>query len=1058
MYTRTRMLLILMITTVLLAVQPAHAGNAKLNAAINKMKKLVYQPLDKWQMTKTMSQDEVLGKVKPSGKFQKAGIGYFWADAQEIWIRTKYEVPESIVGIPIAGTKIALSANVEDWGEIFVNGESVQTFRRSTGYYVLTENAQPGETYYIAMKIRRKSNDTGLLRDINLQYGSLTELDQRVGGFVEAAQSIDILLAASGKEASEYEDILNQAADAIDIDALENGQIPTFYASLEKCYEILMPVSELIKEYSMLLVGYSHIDPAWLWDKAEGEHIVWKGTSEQILDLQKDYPDFVYVANQMHCYRWMEKDYPELFEGIKQAIAEGRWEPTGAEWVEPDGNLPHGESFVRQFFYGRKYSKEKFDFISTIGLTPDSFGYNWSMPQILAKSDMRGFVTQKISWNDTTHFPYNLFWWESPDGTRILVYFPQGSYGERVEGMTMATQLANMKHKHGVDSNLVIFGIGDHGGGIPRDYVKRAYALRTNPLFPNIEFLNFEQVFDRMLEKSKTIDFPVWDTELYLEYHRGTYTSQANTKNNNRRNEHCLMNAEKFNTAAEALAGSEYPFDKIEEAWKILLFNQFHDILPGSSITPVYKDADADYAWIANECEGALNTGLEALAKQADTTGDGAPYVLFNSLSWARDDVVEIPVDADQAAVFDADGAEVPAQVVSRADGTKTVLFVAREVPATGYAVYHVKPGVASGAAAGELKITDTTIENEFLKIEIDPKTGWVSSITDKKNGRDVVAPGQGGAFQLQAHQEDGEKADAWDPRPKPSDDNLMPMPDAEKVSVTERGPVRAMITSERKFGEKSNFRQHVWLVAGVPIVFARLDTDWYDSNIFLKSAFPMNFNSDYVTYEIPYTTIQRSTKRDTLAESAQWEVSGHRWVDYPDQAGDYGATLLSWSKYGYDALGNVLRMSMLRSPVRPDPEADKHPHSIPYALYPHAGDWTAADSALRGREYNTPVIVLQADAHSGPMGRAKSLFSVNQDNVVIVTMKKADDGEGYIIRLVETEGRDGEATINLPAAPRKVEETNLVERKLNDITAPAGPRITVPVGHYEIKSLRVVF
>jgi alpha-mannosidase len=1037
---------------------PASAGNAAMNAAINKMKKLVYQPMDRWQLTKDLPKEQVLDMSTPSGKFQKAGIGYFWADKQEVWIRTRYEVPESILGIPIKGTKISMSANVEDWGEIYVNGELKQTFRRSTGFVPLTESAVPGERYFIAMKLRRKDRDTGLIRDINLEYEALKSLETRVAGFVEAASAVDVLLEASGEDAAKWQPTLEQAAAVIDIEALRNGDLKPFYATLEKSEQILQPLSDILKKYSMFLVGYSHIDPAWMWDKAEGEHVVVRGTSEQILELQDEFPDFIYAANQMHCYRWMERDYPDLFARIKEAVKSGRWEPAGAQWVEPDGNLPHGESFVRQFLYGRKYSIEKFGFASTIGLTPDSFGYNWSLPQILSKSGMRGFVTQKISWNDTTRFPHNLFWWESPDGSRILMYFPQGSYGERVEAGAMAQQLSNMKKKHGVDSNLVLFGIGDHGGGIPRDYVKRAMALRTNPLYPKIEFLSLEQVFDRMLEKAKTLDFPVWKSELYLEYHRGTYTTQANTKNNNRRNEHCLMNAEKFASAAAVALDNEYPFDRIEEAWKILLFNQFHDILPGSSITPVYEDADKDHAWIAAECQQSLDAALESIAANADTTGPGRPAVIFNGLSWPRGGLTQIPVHPDtaQAAVFDDKGQELPAQIVTTADGGKAAAFVARGIPALGFAVYRVIEGQASAAAPELLKVDATTLENDALLVKIDPKTGWVSSIYDKKNKREAVAPG-GAAFELQAYQEDGDSSDAWDMR-FPADGGRMEMSPASKISIVENGPVRVTIMAERPFAAKSAFRQYYSLVAGLPVAFARLDADWHDSDIFLKSAFAMNMDADFVTYEIPYANIKRVTRPSTPAEKAQWEVSGHRWADYTANKGDYGATLLSWSKYGYDARGNVLRMTMLRSPTRPDPLADRHAHSIPYALFPHAGDWRAADSARLGREYNDPLRVLTTFAHEGSYGKSRGFFSLDADNAAIETIKRAEDGDGFILRIVETEGRDGTVTIALPAVPKRAAETDLTEKEIKPLSAAAGAALTVPLGHYEIKTVRVAF
>ncbi len=1043
----------------------SYALVTKLNAVAGQLQSMISQPLKNWQVSTKLSKEEVLNPDTPASKFKKAGQGYVWSTTPEIWIRTTYTVPESVLDMKVAGTKIGFSASVEDKGEIYVNGKLLQSFERSAGHVVLTESAKPGEKFFIALKVRRNGNYPGLLRVLNIDYSLLGDLAKEISSFNEAFDSLDTSIRLIGDDPEKWRPVLDKAADAIDVKALSSGRIEDFKASMKKCYEELAPLTKELKKYSMLLVAYSHIDPAWLWDKAEGEHIVVKGTSEGVLNLQKDFPDFIYVMNQMHCYRWMENDYPELFKQMKDAIRNGKWEPVGAEWVEPDGNLPSGESYVRQFMYGRKYSKEKLNFVSTIGWTPDSFGYNWNLPQILKKTDMRGFVTQKISWNDTTRFPHNLFHWQAPDGSKVLVYFPQGGYGENVTGSTMATQLSNMKAKHGVDSNIVIYGMGDHGGGIPRDYVERAYAFRESPIFPNIKFVNVEQIFDRMFEADKKLNFPTWNDELYLEYHRGTYTTQSRTKNNNRRNEIRLMNSERFSTIAALVTGLKYQFDAIEEAWKILLFNQFHDILPGSSITPVYKDADKDHAWIAGETKKVTDAAVGAIAKIADTTGEGQPLVLFNGLSWTRDDVVETPISSGAAAVsvFDSAGKEVPVQILKKDDGSKAALFLARKVPAMGFAVYRIVEGRKSTAAAAAPTVADNKMENEFYTVTVDPKTGWVTSVYDKKYKREIVQAGKA-AFELQAYKED-KSSDAWDPRfvddgtgIKPPKGSLMEMPDAAEVSVVESGPVRVTIMAHRKFGEADDFKTYYSLVAGSPIVYGRLDANWQDRNVFLKSAFNLNLDADYATFEIPYATINRITKAKTPAEKAKWEMSGHRWVDYTNKDKNYGVSLLSFSKYGYDVKDNVLRMTMLRSPTGPDPEADKGFHSIPLALYPHKGDWPAADSPLRAAEYNDPLIVVRADKHTGKLGKSKSFFSAGPHNVVLSTMKKAEDGKGFVLRLVETSGKDTTAVINLPGKPKKIVETNLVERELQTLPTPKDTTLSVPIGHYEIKTIKVVF
>ncbi|MEW6203399.1 MAG: glycoside hydrolase family 38 C-terminal domain-containing protein [bacterium] len=1047
----------LLIFTLTLTEYQVQASNTKLDKAVREMLDLVFQPVKWWQMSESMSMEEVMNPDTSEKKFRRVKVGYVWPSAQKpsIWLRTRIKIPETILTLSTAGSRVALKMAIDDYGEVYVNGEFKQKFRRSGGYVVLTESATPGEEIFVVVKATG-TGGSGLLRHSSLAFSLLKEVEDRIYGLSEAIAPLDFLLQLGGEDPAKWKDLLDEAGDALDLQALENGRLKDFLVSLDRCVQILSPVTSIMRKYSMMLVGYSHIDPAWLWDKAEGEHIVWKGTSENILKLIDEFPEFVYAANQMHCYRWMENDYPELFARIKEAIAKGRWEPVGAEWVEPDGNLPSGESFVRQFMYGRKYSLEKFGIVSTVGWTPDSFGYNWNLPQILAKSDMRGFVSVKLHANDTTQFPYNIFWWEAPDGSRVLVNFPPGHYTEPVYGGVLASQLIEVKQKHNADGVLAIFGSGDHGGGIPRDYVERAFQLKDAPIYPKIEFMTVEEMFDRLIEQDKTLNYPTWNDEMYLEKHRGCYTSQAKTKNNNRRNEHRLMNAERFSSIAAIATGLKYAFEKIEEAWKILLFNQFHDILPGSSITPVFKDADADHAWIAQQSEEAVSGAIEAIAAQADTTGEGTPVVLFNGLSWTRDDVIEVELNAgvNVASVFDDSGREVTSQIIAGSGGKKAVLFVARSLPAMGFAVYRVVEGRKPAAAGGAVSASENTLENEYFRVKVDPANGWITSIYDKKNSREIVEAGKA-AFQLQALKELSSSS-AWD-AVYPPDGGVMAMPDAEEVSVVENGPVRVAIMTRRKFGEKSEFRQYYSIVEGVPVVFARLDTDWHETHVTLKSTFSFNLDADYATCEIPYATIKRVSKPKTPAEQAKWEVSCHRWIDYTNNKKDYGAALLSFSKYGYDVRNNVLRITLLRAPTSPDPEADRGSHSIPYALYPHSGDWTAADSPSRGAEYNDPVIILKTASHNGKLGKRFSFFATG-NNVAITTIKRAENGEGFILRLVETEGMDSTAAVALPATPKKIIETNLVERDLKELPTPDGKMLTIPIGHYEIKSLRVVF
>ncbi|MGD0783360.1 MAG: hypothetical protein ABSA30_10935, partial [Candidatus Aminicenantales bacterium] len=633
---------------------------------------------------------------------------------------TRLRFPAALGGIPLAGGSASIVCGVQDRGEIFTDGVRKAAFFEWSGEAVIVPAIEPGREVFLVLKITNPGSEKGRFRGARLVYSPLMALRGRIREHSETAAVIASLGPYLPAPPGRVRACLEEAASAVEDAALEDGRRDDFLRSLERSRRALLPLSAPLKTFRFLLLAYSHIDLAWLWTKDEAEHVVWKKTSEAALEALAKHPGTIYAASQMHAYRWMERDYPELFARIREAVRSGRWEPVGAQWVESDGNIPSGESFVRQFLYGRKYSLEKFGRAATLAFLPDTFGFHAQLPQILAKSDMRGFLTWRLQRMDTTPFPYRLFWWQAPDGSRVLAHVLAGRYDAAVFSGLMAGEMAEMSRLHGASDDLVVYGKGDHGGGIPADYFDRAEALRADPLFPRLEYASAETAFDAFAKLDAARPFPVWKDELYLQSFRGIYTTQARAKDNNRRNEILLGSAEAFSAAAAVAAGRPYPAGPLEEAWKDLLFNQFHDILPGTSAAAVYRDEQADSARIAAEGTKRLDGARGALAAHADTSGPGRPLVLFNGLSWERGGLVEIPLaSGDPPAVRDELGRDLPVQTIRDENGATTLLFAANPVPAGGFAVYHLQAGRTSGTPSDAAVVRGLSIENEFLRVTV---------------------------------------------------------------------------------------------------------------------------------------------------------------------------------------------------------------------------------------------------------------------------------------------------------------------------------------------------
>ncbi len=1023
--------------------------------SLNITKEIQKMPLLNWKYNSSTDKRCLDPNFEPDKSWKIALPGTILPPTERnAWFWTKFKIPEKIRNTSIIGSKVILKANVVETGDIYINGHWKQNFRYLDGDALVTENALPNEEYIIVINVKNR-NSGSVLVGAELEFSSSSILEQEIGAYLNDIVTIKSLLE-NHPEQEKIIKTLKKSISLIDFKARDSKNDDLFKISLQKARKELEVLKEYTLQYALYLIGYSHIDLAWLWDKREGED-VWLNTSRTILNLMNEYPQWIYCAGQAAGYQWMEKDYPEVFSEIKKRIEEGRWEVVGGTWVEFDSNLPGGESYVRQLLYGKRWFREKFNKDVVIAWTPDSFGYNWNLAQIYKKAGMIGFLTQKINWNDTTRFPYHIFWWEGPDGSKLLTYFPVGGYGESLDTGAMLNQLKTIKSNVGIDENFAIFGVGDHGGGVTRTHLNRAFAFKKSSLFPKTEFVSAEKYFKHLLELSKIKQFPTYKDELYLEYHRGTYTSQATTKQNNRKGEISLMNAETLSSIAK-IYGYNYPRNEIRTAWDILMFNQFHDILPGSSINQVYKDADNDYAKMFELTSAVSKNALQTIVNNINTHGDGDALVLFNSLPWVRDEIVEIDSTQfkqplENIRILDQNGKILVTQITETSEGKKKLIFVANHIPATGYVVYRIVAGKDKQSYfENSLKISQTYIENEFFKLTINSKNGNISSLIDKRYNKEYFGSGKEGNI-LQCFKDKHTEYDAWNIKLHEE----IPVILSYGPEIVEHGPVKATLKIVKKIGN-STFIQYISLVKGIPQIFGRLEVDWKESHVMAKLAFQLNLSNDYAWYEIPYAAIQRAAIPKTETDKAKWEVSAQKWIDYTNSDNQFGISLLNNSKYGFDTKGNVVRMSLLRSPKDPDPEADMKHHIIEYALYPHVGTWQDAQTPRKGYEFNTPIITIMEENHDGILPNSKSFFSVEPKNVIISSIKIAEDSENEtVIRIYESSGKDTITEINLPSMPKAVVETNLLEE--DPINIPfENNKIKIPIGHYEIKTLKVTF
>ena len=1028
------------------------------------------------------------------------------APTDAVWYRRVIEVPKTLNGYDITGSRILFQFRADANGPmpeiIYFNGRRV-ALGDDLEPIVLFEPAHPGDKIDVAVKLLH-TVDTKTFRGATLRIEAADVAVQRPNPEdlrVECLTAAN-LLPALPTPRRDLLPVVERAVAAIDTGALHKDDQARFDASLRQAQTILEPLHPVLAEVHLNLTGNSHIDAAWLWPWTETVDVV-KRTFTTALQLMNEYPGYTYSQSAAQYTAWMAEKYPQLNEQIRQRVQDGRWEIVGGMWIEPDLNLPDGETEVRQLLIGQRYFQSTYGVTARIGWNPDSFGYNWQLPQIYKRSGLDYFVTQKMHWNDTNQLPLRLFWWESPDGSKVLTYFPTDYAHTDLDPVRLSRDFAQSSERNpGLTDMMDLYGVGDHGGGPTRAILDQGehYIAATEPVkdsttaqstlamaMPTMRFGTAQHYFDTVQPKlnadSSTwnydkiqggykidaspageVSIPTWRDELYFEYHRGIFTTQAKHKANMRHSEVATIDAEKLASLAW-LNGSAYPAEAFRDSWKKITFNTFHDLAAGSGIGVIYKDAQADYTEVFRSDREIAQEALGTLAAAVDTRVKGdTPILVFNPLAWARNETVQVKVQMPAAAgavsLLDPQQHPVPTQLVSQDTKTHTFTLLARvdDVPSLGYKVLHAvaeegKPHTQNIALDASDQGAQITLSNGLLRVTVARSNGCITSLVNLKTKVDAIAPNACGN-QLQTFVDTPKNYDAWNIDPGTLD-HFTPIEQVDSITLVDRGPVRATVHIVRSW-QKSKFVQDISLDAGADEVDVRNHVDWHETHVLLKAAFPLSATAAKATYEIPYGTIERTTERKNSWQQAQFEVPAMRWADLGNE--DQGLSLLNDSKYGYDAAGNMLRLSLLRSPTWPDPEADRGAQDFRYALYPHAGSWKQAETMHRGYELNYPVTAVQVAAHSGSQPPEHSWISVENANVSLTAVKKAEDDNALVFRLVEWAGQSSMVKLHLPAGATGAFEANLMEKRDAKPLSLNGDTLTAPIAPYEILTVEATY
>ena len=805
-------------------------------------------------------------------------------------------------------------------------------------------------------------------------------------------------------------------------------------AACDRAREVIAAgLDQIRKRYppigNLVLSGHAHIDLAWLWPVAETRRKV-RRTWWSMLRLMDKYEEFTFNQSSAQAYRWMETDDPELLERIKQRVQEGRWEPVGGSWTEPDGQVSGGEAYARQLFYGQRYFEKTFGKRHTVAWLPDVFGFSGGIPQLLRSAGITGFFTTKLNWNEENAFPYDLFWWQGNDGSRVLAHSflnPNGGYNGHINPQDTWETWQNFIGKRIQDESLLAFGWGDGGGGPSEDMLQNYERIKDYPVLPKLKMGTVEEFYESLPREG----VPTYVGEMYLELHRATLTTQALVKQLNRQGEHRLVEAEAFSAIA-ALDGGSYPAESLDAAWEDLLYNQFHDVLPGSSIHEVYEDT---HPQLREVVATAIKARDEALS---NLTGSGT-----DTFAISNPDINERSLTA--LLPEGANAGTLPSQQVE--DG---VLVHDSGRSLGGFASTIVENATEQGGYGAGVTVssdTDGTIlENDVIVVEIGTD-GTLKRVFDKRASRETLSKR---GNQLWAYVDRPRAWDAWD-----IDETYrnagMEITDVDSIEVVEEGPLRASVRVTRTW-RSSTFVQTYRLLAGSSRVDIDTKIDWHERLMLIRALFPTTVQSHEATFETMYGVQKRATHTNTTWERTRFEVGAHRFVDLSEPG--YGVALLNDAKYGHNAIGGTLGVSLVRGPLHPDPFADEGEHHFTYSFFPHTGNWVDGGVTREARSLNAPLVVTATA--SSASDRDAFVTSTGLE-LGFGALKQAHEGDGIVLRVYEPHGSRGQASLTFANAPASVTRVTLLEEPAegSEITLDANT-VTFEISPFEVVTLLV--
>ena len=963
------------------------------------------------------------------------------------WFRADVTVPESFDGKPLW---MHVCTQIDEWDDaknpqflLFVDGKVTQGIDMNHRDVLLTRCAKAGETYRLELQAY-----TGILHtEFNLIV-DLREIDPEIQGlYYDLAVPLQAFprLEPDGKPRRDLERVLNDAVNLLDLRHPYDGN---FYQSVSEARAFLKQAlyTDLAGDDDVIAtcIGHTHIDVAWWWTVAQTREKVCRSFAT-VLKLMEEYPDYKFMSSQPQLYYFLKERYPELYEQIKKRVAEGRWEPEGGMWVEADCNLTSGESLVRQFLYGKRFFKEEFGVDSRILWLPDVFGYSGALPQIMAKCGIDYFMTTKLAWNQFNKMPYDTFRWRGIDGTEILTHLittlgvgqDEKDFFTTYNGMLHPDAILGGWHRYqqkDINNDILIsYGYGDGGGGPTREMLETSSRMDKGiEGVPKVRQAFARTYFDELKERVEgNKRLPTWEGELYFEYHRGTYTSMARNKRSNRKAELHMMDLELLGVLADPKVA--YPDAELDGLWHGILINQFHDILPGSSIHEVYEVTKKEYEEMEAQISVLTDERVRALIRE----GEGV--TVLNTTGFERDDVVELG-DCDAEALLDENGSVYPVQQTRKG----AVAFV-KDLPSKGYKTF-------GKVSAGEekrpfcLSPDSHALETPFYQVVFD-KNGCIGQIYDKENDRNVLKPGEAGNL-MRVYEDKPIYYDNWDVDIYYTE-KFWDVTDLRGFSWVEMGPVRATLRLERQFSH-STITQEIHFYADLRRIDFETTVDWKEHQSLLKVHFPVDVHTDEATFEIQYGNVTRKTHRNTSWDKARFESCGQKWMDVSE--GHYGVSLLNDCKYGHSVKDSCIGLTLIKSGTEPNPTTDQEMHFFTYSLYPHAETWKAAGTVPQAFFLNQPALV----SKGGKPGESFSLASLNVPNVVLETVKKAEDGDGVILRMYECENARTPVTLTFNRPFASAESCNCLEEPDGEPVKVDGNKVSFLVKPFEIKTIRI--